>query len=56
MPIANGILDAINVASEKFNLPLLDKVVLLSSDVASVDSSNKSELISLFHEENEWII
>ena len=51
---ASGILDAIKVAFEKFNLSsLLDKVVFLSSDGASVNSGNKSGLISLFHEQNE---
>ena len=53
---ANGILDAIKVASEKFNLSLLfDKVVFLSSDGASVNSAEKSGPISLFREQNEWM-
>ena len=53
---ANGILDTIKVASEKFNLSLLfDKVVFLSSDGASVNSAEKSGLISLFREQNEWM-
>ena len=54
---ASGILDAIKVASEKFNRSsLLDKVVVfLSSDVASVKSGKKSRLISRFREQNEWM-
>ena len=53
---ANGILDAIKVAFEKFNLSsLLDKVVFLSPDGASVKSGKKSRLISHFREHNDWV-
>ena len=53
---ANGILDVIKVAFEKFNLSsLLDKLIFLSSDGVSVNSGKKSGLISLFREQNEWI-
>ena len=45
-----------NLAFEKFNLfSLLDKVVFLSSDGASVNSEKKSRLISLFCKQNEWM-
>ena len=55
---ANGILDNKKVEFEKFNLfcsSLLDKVLFLSSDGASVNSGKKSGLISLFREQNEWM-
>ena len=49
-------LDTIKVAFEKFNLSsLLDKVVFLSSDGVSVSNGKKSDLISLFHEQTEWM-
>ena len=53
---ANGIVDAIRVAFENFNFSsLLDKLVFLSSDGASLNSGKKWGLISLFHEQNEWM-
>ena len=53
---ANGILDAIKRAFEKFNLSsLLNKVVFLCFDGASVNSGKKLEPISFFQEQNEWV-
>ena len=53
---ANGIFDAIKAAFEKHNLSsLLEKLIFLSSDGASVNSGEKSGLLSLFCEQNEWI-
>ena len=53
---ANGIFEAIKKAFEKRNLlALLDKIIFLSFDGASVNSSKKSGLISLFREEKEWV-
>ena len=53
---ANGILDNIKAAFEKYNLSsLLEKLIFLSSDGASVNSGKKSGLVSLFREQNEWI-
>ena len=46
---ANGILDPIKAAFEKYNLlSLLEKLMFLSSDGASVNSGKKSGLESLF--------
>ena len=51
---ANGIFEATKKAFEKRDLlALLDKLILLSSDGAFVNSSKKSGLISLFREERE---
>ena len=48
--------DAIKAAFEKHNLSsLLEKLIFLSSDGASVNSGKKSGLVSLFREQNEWI-
>ena len=53
---ANGIFDAIKAVFEKHNLSsLLEKLIFLSSDGASVNSGEKSGLLSLFCEQNEWI-
>ena len=53
---ANGIFEAIKKVFEKRNLlALLDKIIFLSFDGASVNSSKKSGLISLFREEKEWV-
>ena len=53
---ANSIFEAIMKAFEKHDLlALLDKFIFLSSDGASVNSSKKSGLISLFREEKEWV-
>ena len=44
------------VAFEKFNFfSLLDEVIFLSSDGASVNSGKKSRLISVFCEQNKWM-
>ena len=54
---ANSIFEAIKKAFEKRDLlALLDKLVFLSSDGASVNSGKKSGLISIFREETEWVI
>ena len=37
-------------------LGLLDKLIFLSTDGASVTSGKESGLISLFREEKEWVI
>ena len=53
---ANSIFEAIMKAFEKRDLlALLDKLIFLSSDGASVNSTKKSGLISLFREEKEWV-
>ena len=53
---ANSIFEATMKAFEKHDLlALLDKFIFLSSDGASVNSSKKSGLISLFREEKEWV-
>ena len=53
---ANNICEAIKKAFEKCDfLDLIDKLILLSSDRASVNSGKKSGLISLFREEKEWV-
>ena len=53
---AKGIFDAIKAAFEKHNLLLLlEKLIFLSSDGASVNSGKKSGLVSLFREQNEWV-
>ena len=52
----NGVFEAIKKAFEKHDLlALLDNLILLSSDGASVNSSKKSGLISLFREEKEQV-
>ena len=54
---ANSIFEAIKKAFGKHDLlPLLDKLVFLSSDRTSVNSGKKSVLISIFREETEWVI
>ena len=51
---ANGIFEAIKKAFEKHDLlALLDKLILLSSDGASMNSGKNSGLILLFREEKE---
>ena len=53
---ANGIFEAIKKAFEKRDLlALLDKLILLSSDGASVNSGKNYGLISLFREEKERV-
>ena len=53
---ANGMLEAIKAAFEKYNLStLLNKMIFLSSDGASVNSGKKSGLVSLFKAEHEWV-
>ena len=53
---ANDIFEGIKKAFEKRNLlALLDKLIFLSADGASVTSGKKSGLISLFREEKEWV-
>ena len=52
----NGIFEAIKKAFEKRDLlALLDKLILLSSDGASVNSSKNSGLTLLFIEEKEQV-
>ena len=44
------------VAFQKHDLPsLLQKIIFLSSDEASVNSGHKSGLISLLHKDQEWV-
>ena len=51
-----GVLDAIKAAFEKYNLScVLEKIVFLSSDGASVNSGKKSGLIVLLRQEYEWV-
>ena len=53
---ANGIFEAIKEAFQKRDLlAVLDKLILLSSDGASVNSCKNSGLISLFRKEKEWV-
>ena len=53
---ATGIFDAMTVAFQKHDLSsLLQKIIFLSSDGSSVNSSHKSGLISLLCEDREWI-
>ena len=52
----NSIFEAFKKAFEKFDLlALVDKLIFLSSDGASVNSGKKFGLISLFSEEKEWV-
>ena len=53
---ANDIFEAIKKTFEKRDLlALLDKLIFLSSDGASMNSGKKSGLISLFTEEKESV-
>ena len=52
----NSIFEAIKKEFEKRDLlDLLDELIFLSSDGASVNSGKKSGLILLFREEKEWV-
>ena len=53
---ANSIFKTIKKAFEKHDLlAFLDKLIFLTSDGASANSSKKSALKSLFREEKEWV-
>ena len=53
---ATGIFDAMIAAYQKHDLSsLLQKIIFLSSDGASVNSGHKSGLVSLLHEDREWV-
>ena len=53
---AAGIFDVVIAAFEKHSLSsLLQKIIFLSSDGTSVNSGHKSGLVSLLHEDREWV-
>ena len=53
---ATGIFDAMIATYQKHNLSsLLQKIIFLSSDGASVNNGHKSGLISLFCKDQEWV-